>query len=189
MSISETVPELVGNDMMPTARLSMEVSPAEKSCVIAPPLTLSPPARVLVATVLVAVKMSATTPVEPTTESAAYGEVVPMPTNPELVTMKLVKVEEPTTNCGAPAARLLAFTERRPQGVEVPKPVNPFGITMRLGDEVPWSETTNAGAVPGCSSMEKLPQGVDVAKPVRPELNAVRSGELVAKVSAEEDAM
>ena len=53
----------------------------------------------------------------------ANGVVVPMPTLPPLLMMKLVLEEEPTTNCGAFARRALGFRERRPQGEVVPKPV------------------------------------------------------------------
>ena len=60
---------------------------------IAPPATRRPPPRVVVA-VVVPVKWLATT--SPTTESFAYGEVVPMPTEPEKMlspdTAKLVAV-------------------------------------------------------------------------------------------------
>src|SRR3989344_2630272 len=58
----------------------MDVTPLERSCWIAPPSTTSPPANVEVAVVDVAWKYSATT--GPTTDSFAYGDVVPMPTFP-----------------------------------------------------------------------------------------------------------
>ena len=55
----------------------------------------SPPAKVEVAVVEVAVKISET--VSPTTESVAYGVDVPMPTKPEEVTLKKVFVVDEET--------------------------------------------------------------------------------------------
>ena len=46
----------------------------------------------------------------------------PMPTLPFCSTTRLVPVEEPTTNCGAPLRRPFPFTERRPHGVVEPIP-------------------------------------------------------------------
>ena len=56
-------------------------------------------------------------------EKRAYGVVVPIPTLPPFATMKLVCVEEPTTNCGP--LMPLGFTERRPQGVVEAIPTEP----------------------------------------------------------------
>ena len=64
-------------------------------------------------------------PVATCIEKVAYGEVVPMPIRLSLVTMKLVWVEEPTTNCGMPAGRPLGLMERRPHGEVVPTPTLP----------------------------------------------------------------
>src|SRR3990167_7887939 len=71
MSAQLNTPALVSKVSAPNSRLSRMVCP----------VATSPPANVDVAVVEVAWKYSATT--GPTTESFAYGDVVPMPTLPE----------------------------------------------------------------------------------------------------------
>ena len=56
----------------------------------------------------------------PWTERACEGLVVPMPTFPLLVMMKLVAVEEPTTKEGAALLVAVGLMERIPHGVEEP---------------------------------------------------------------------
>jgi len=51
------------------------------------------------------------------------GLLVPMPTFPPLVTIKLVAVEEPTIKAGPVIP--FGFTDKRPQGEVVPMPIFP----------------------------------------------------------------
>ena len=51
-------------------------------------------------------------------ENNAHGVVVLIPTRPMLSMMKLVALDDPTTNCGAPLSRPFELMERRPHGVE-----------------------------------------------------------------------
>ncbi len=65
-------------------------------------------------------------PATPWTSSLELGLSNPTPTFPPFATIKLVAVDEPTTNCGAPLDSPFAFTERSPQGVEEPTPKFPL---------------------------------------------------------------
>ena len=56
------------------------------------------------------------------------GEVVPMPTFPPFVTMKLVAVDEPITKEGPEMP--FGFTERKPHGEEVPTPRKPVEVMV-----------------------------------------------------------
>src|SRR3990167_4972697 len=84
-------PALVSNVIAPNSRLSRTVCP----------VATNPPEKVDVAVVEVAWKYSATT--GPTTESFAYGDVVPMPTRPSASIINGVEsgdVESSTKNDG-----------------------------------------------------------------------------------------
>ena len=97
-------PALVSNVIAPNSRLSRTVCP----------VATNPPEKVDVAVVEVAWKYSATT--GPTTESFAYGLVVPMPTLPALV-MVSACVPAPAAEVKKP--RLLALSLFK-EKVEVP---------------------------------------------------------------------
>ena len=64
-------------------------------------------------------------------ENCANGEVVPTPTLPLLAMMKLVAVEEPTTNWG-PVPMAFEFTLNWPQGVDEPIPRNPVAVNVEV---------------------------------------------------------
>jgi hypothetical protein len=70
-SAQVTMPALVSKVIAPSVRFEMEVTPLLKSETMPPEFAEKPPTNVDVETVDVAVKMSATTPEEPTTESEA----------------------------------------------------------------------------------------------------------------------
>ena len=61
--------------------------------------------------------------ISPITSKSVVGAEVPIPTWPSESTIKLVPVEEPTTNAVFPA---VLFTERIPNGVVVPIPTLPL---------------------------------------------------------------
>lgn len=65
--------------------------------------------------------------VAPTTDSFAYGEDVPMPTFPLLVTMKFVAVEDPMTNWFA-AWPAIGLTASVAHGDVVPIPIFPPAV-------------------------------------------------------------
>lgn len=62
---------------------------------------------------------------DPCTEKSAAGEVVPTPTLPLPVTMKVVAVLEPITNAGAAPIRPDGLMEKRPNGVDEATPTKP----------------------------------------------------------------
>src|SRR3989344_9118102 len=73
----------------------------------------------------------------PCTERSREGEVVPIPTNPPLVTIRFVAVEEPMTNEGPEMP--LGFTESSPQGEVVLIPTLPlFNIVRAAGELVAY---------------------------------------------------
>ena len=133
MSAQLTIPASVSNEIGPVVRLSIEVIPEVKSYCTAPPPTLNPPAKDEVAAVEVAVKMSATTPDAPTTDRAAYGELVPIPTFPNPLTIKVVAEEDPITKDGIVEVALIDI---KPNGVVEPKPKRPLAVQTELSAPV-----------------------------------------------------
>jgi hypothetical protein len=152
---------------------------------VMPPVRTARPAKVEVA---VAAKVGAWTPLVvlmkvvvplvklamPLTANKEPGVVVPMPTFPELATMKFWAVEEPTTNCGTLVPGALAFTERSAQGVVVATPMKPLlsiarrvEVAVPLVDEEIWNKR---GAVPVAASSEKMALGEEVPIPTSPPL-------------------
>src|SRR3989339_1611901 len=94
MSAQLNTPALVSKVSAPNSRLSRMVCP----------VATSPPANVDVAVVEVAWKYSATT--GPTTESFAYGDVVPMPMLPSPLTVRYEELFSLTSNTNASVGTL-----------------------------------------------------------------------------------
>src|SRR3989338_6660660 len=97
------------------------------------PETLMDPVAVIFATLVISPDIS----VLPCTERRCDGEVVPIPSNPSLVTIRFVAVEEPMTNEGPEMP--FGFTERSPQGEVVLIPtLPPFNIVRAAGELVAY---------------------------------------------------
>src|SRR3990167_3870240 len=78
------------------------------------------------------------TKISPTTSSFSAGLVIPMPTLPPFVIIKLVAVEEPTTNEGTPAPRPLGLTDNSPHG-EVEAMPRRFAESSQKRFELSWA--------------------------------------------------
>ena len=70
-------------------------------------------------------------------ERSPYGDEVPMPTLPLFATMKLVALEEPMTNCGAPLRSPFGLIDSWPHGDVDAMPKRPLLVIVRAAsDEV-----------------------------------------------------
>lgn len=122
----------------PGTVMSTDVTPPELPPTHAP-FTAKHPVAILIPllNVDVAVPYASNCAAEdvPVTASALYGDVVPIPTLPELSMMKLVAVDEPTTNWFE-ARPAIGFTANVANGEVEPVPKTPLLVMVSGGASV-----------------------------------------------------